>query len=219
MKMFKWIRQFLKPIKKHIEFTTFSIKWRRINKHNNTWPGNVFPVDKVTVGNYSYGLLTVNTYGNKEELLKIGSFCSIALEVVFILGGEHPYKGLTTFPIKYYILHNNVFESKTKGSIIVEDGVWIGEQSIVLSGVTIGKGAIIGAGSIVSHDIPPFAIYAGGRVKKYRFSEEVIKKLLKFDLNSLSIETIDCNLEFIYNNITPENVDEIISRLTMNKGL
>ena len=69
----------------------------------------------------------------------------------------------------------------SKGDITVENDVWIGHGSKILSGVSIGDGAIIGANSLVTRDIPPYAIAAGSpaRVIKYRFDEQTIEKLLE----------------------------------------
>jgi acetyltransferase-like isoleucine patch superfamily enzyme len=60
---------------------------------------------------------------------------------------------------------------RTKGPITIEDEAWIGARCIVLSGVTIGKGAVIAAGSIVTDDIPPEAIAAGSPAKVLKFRD------------------------------------------------
>ena len=72
-------------------------------------------------------------------------------------------------------------ESICRGSIIIDDDVWIGYRSTILSGVHVSKGAVIAAGAVVTHDVPPYAIVAGvpARVIGYRFSEEMIAKLLE----------------------------------------
>lgn len=68
-----------------------------------------------------------------------------------------------------------------KGKTIVGNDVWIGREAKILDGVTIGDGAIIGAYSIVTKDIPPFAIVAGNpaRIKKFRFTKKQIESLQK----------------------------------------
>ena len=68
----------------------------------------------------------------------------------------------------------------TKGNVIIKNDVWIGMNSIILSGVTIGNGAVIAAGSVVTKDIPDYAVAAGNpaRVIKYRFTQETIDLLL-----------------------------------------
>jgi serine acetyltransferase len=67
-----------------------------------------------------------------------------------------------------------------KGDIIIENDVWIGATATIMSGVKISNGAVIGAGSVVTKDVPPYAIVAGNpaKVVKYRFTEEQIEKLL-----------------------------------------
>jgi virginiamycin A acetyltransferase len=67
-----------------------------------------------------------------------------------------------------------------KGDIIIENDVWIGANSTIMSGIKIGNGAIVAAGSTVTKDVPPYAIVAGNpaKVVKYRFTEEQIEKLL-----------------------------------------
>lgn len=71
----------------------------------------------------------------------------------------------------------NIEDYKT----IIENDVWIGSNVVVLNGLHIGTGAIIGAGAVVTKDVPPYAIVVGNpaRIIKYRFDKEMIKKLLK----------------------------------------
>ena len=68
-----------------------------------------------------------------------------------------------------------------KGDIVIGNDVWIGYEAIVLSGVTIGDGAIIGTRSVVTKDVPPYTIVGGIPAKpiRKRFSDEVISKLLE----------------------------------------
>ena len=117
-----------------------------------------------------------------------------------MLGGEHSYRGVSIFPFKVKACGFE-YEAKTKGPIVIEDDGWIGADSIVLSGVHIGQGAIIGAGSIVAKDVPPYAIFAGSKVIKYRFSEDVIEKLLKFDYSKLEDTDIKENINLLYEDL------------------
>jgi virginiamycin A acetyltransferase len=68
-----------------------------------------------------------------------------------------------------------------KGDIVIENDVWIGANSTIMSGITIHNGAIIAAGSTVTKDVPPYAIVAGnpGKVVKYRFNRKQIEDLLE----------------------------------------
>ena len=74
----------------------------------------------------------------------------------------------------------NMGHPSCKGDIIIENDVWIGATSTIMSGIKISNGAVIAAGSTVTKDVPPYAIVAGnpGKIVKYRFTEEQIKDLL-----------------------------------------
>lgn len=192
--------------------------WRYLNPHNETILSRTFgPFDfnKVTVGRRSYGGLTVWTFGRDEESLTIGSFVSIADDVTFLLGGNHPYKGFSTFPflVKYFGVG---VESETKGPIVVGDDVWIGFNSTILSGVTIGQGAIIGAGSVVTKNVPPYSIVGGNPAAliKYRFEKNIIDKLCKLDFSLLNDDAIERNKEILYEALTSNNVDVILEKLS-----
>lgn len=163
-------------------------QWRENNLHNETileFCRNI-SIKQISVGNKTYGPLNVIGFGQKNEKLEIGAYCSIAREVAFILGGEHDYLRLSTFPFLNKVYGQN--EAITKGKIVVEDDVWIGFRATILSGITIGQGAVIAAGSTIARDIPPYAIADSTRIIKYRFDEDIIEKLLRFDLSSLKYD-------------------------------
>lgn len=194
-----------------IKTKILKIKYRNKNKHNFTTIKNVCDISKISVGNGTYGEIDIKTYGGQNSNLKIGNFCSIANNTVFLLGGEHDYNKISTYPFKSKFFKEP--ESKNKGDIIISDDVWIGYGSTILSGVAIGQGAIIGAKSIVTKDVPPYAIWAGNKVVKYRFEENVIKELLKIDFSKINPEFIKENIDILYENINEENVRDIIEKL------
>lgn len=76
-----------------IRLSLFKREWKKRNAHNNTIAKNIFPPDKVTVGKMTYGAICINSYGNPNEKLIIGSYCSIADDVKFLLGGNTHIKG------------------------------------------------------------------------------------------------------------------------------
>lgn len=201
-------------IKNNLVIIANKYKWKKQNKHNNTTVDGKCNIDKIKVGNDTYGKINAISFGGEQEELTIGNFCSIAMNVVFLLGGEHNYKNLTTYPFKVMCLGEKC-EAITKGKITVEDDVWIGYGSIILSGVKIGQGAVIGAGSIVTKDIPPYAIYAGNKIIKYRFSEQIINELEKLDLLSLKRETIKTDIHTLYTKLNEENYKTIIQKLEL----
>lgn len=79
-------------------------------------------------------------------------------------------------------------EAYSNGPIVVSDDVWSGIDTMVMSGVTIGQGAVVAARSVVVKDVPPYAIVGGNPAKiiKYRFSSEIIEKLLKVNFKKLN---------------------------------
>lgn len=98
----------LKRIRRIYKFY-FINRSSRKNKHNHTYCANfvkdsLFPLDKVHVGKYTYGPLRVISYSMYDADLYIGNFCSIASEVCFLLGGEHNYHHLSTYPFKAMFL-------------------------------------------------------------------------------------------------------------------
>lgn len=194
-------RKVIKIVSKKINTLLFKRRWKKQNPHNYTSVAKVFPKGKVIIGKGTYGVIDADFYGNEEEYLEIGNYCSIAGNVKFLTGGGHKYTCLSTFPFKKYYSNFPEVEAITKGSIIVKDDVWIGHGTIILSGVTIGQGAVIGAGSIVTKDIDPYSIYAGGRVIRKRFSNDIIEKLQRLDYSKISSSDIKSNLELINRDI------------------
>lgn len=135
---------------------------------------------KVEMGRYSY-MGKNNSVANTT----IGSFCSIA-SYCAIGGGAHPLDMVSTSPVFYE--KNNVFgenfgevKIEINKPVIIGNDVWIGEGVFIKDGITIGDGAIVGAHSVVTKDVPAYAVVAGApaRMLKYRFSDEKIQKLLK----------------------------------------
>lgn len=196
-------------------FSNFGDNWRAMNPHNDTHAQSCFDPRCVSVGRYSYGPLRVSSWGALGERLSIGSYVSIANDVTFCLGGNHPYTGLSTYPFKVKFFAHAV-EAKTKGPIVICDDVWIGMRAIIMSGVTIGQGAVIGAGAVVAKDIPPYAIAIGNpaRVVRFRFSKAIIAKLLTVDFSKLDRDQCRAiGLEVLYEELSENNVDELISKL------
>ena len=135
----------------------------------------------------------------------IGQYCSIA-DRVYIGGAEHPMHWLSTSPVFQDVkrssskIHYAKHQWNPKGDIVIGDDVWIGYGAIILSGIHIGQGAIIGAGSVVTKDVPPYAVVGGvpAKVLKYRFDEASINELERlqwWNLDDESLKILSKNME------------------------
>ena len=194
----------------------FKRKWRQLNPNNFTNAEDLFDPSCVDVGDYTYGGLHVLTY-NKENKLKIGRFCSIAQEVMFVLSADHYTNNISSYPYKVWIMKEKQ-EGISKGNIVIEDDVWIGFRSTILSGVHIGQGAIVAAGSVVTKDVPPYAIVGGmpAKVIKYRFSSEIINELMKVDYSKLTKEMIEKHIDDLYADLKDINQIDWMPRVKCN---
>jgi len=139
----------------------------------------------MSLDNYSYGNPIIH-WNNPEATLKIGKFCSIANDFNVYLGGNHNTNWITTYPFGH--INKNIFNNyngkghpSTKGNVIIGNDVWIADNVTVMSGVSIGDGAVIANNSHVIKDVEPYTIVGGNPANfiKYRFSKEIIDKLLK----------------------------------------
>lgn len=149
--------------------------------------------------------------GDDNELIgdvTIGKYCALARDILFQQKNHQIHK-----PAMQMRFYSAVLDSKlehvTQGPITVGNDVWIGARAIVLSGVSIGDGAVVGAGSIVTEDVEPYAVVAGvpaTRVK-WRFPEEIREELLDLAWWDLSEETLQRHREFFDTEIT--SVDDI----------
>ncbi len=132
------------------------------------------------IGKYSY-----IGYQTSMVDVEIGSFCSIA-GLCSIGGATHPMEYVSTSPVFHVgknILKNNFAEHPIRRNPLtkIDHDVWIGHGAKIKAGVHIYTGAVIGMGSVVTHNVGPYEIWAGNpaRLIRKRFDEDVIKKLLE----------------------------------------
>ena len=141
----------------------------------------------ISLGKYSYACDPNILWKVDDSTVTCGKFVSIGEKVTMFLGNGvgHDSNFLTTYP--FGEIHQNVFPNvknnskNTNGSIKIGNDIWIGHGSTLMSGITIGDGAIIAANSHVIKSVEPYSIVGGNPAKhvKYRFSSEQIKKLLE----------------------------------------
>lgn len=145
-------------------------------------------------------------YPVNHDRLMIGKFCSIACGAKFIFtSANHSLKSLSTYPFPIFFEEWGLDVSDitdawdNKGDIIVGNDVWIGYEAVILSGVTIGDGAIVGSRAVVTKDIPPYTIVGGVPAKpiRKRFDDVTIARLLELKWWDWSEERIKANLKII----------------------
>lgn len=152
------------------------------------------------IGKGTYGDLEVRSWG-EGATLRIGSYTSVAAGVKVFLGGEHRTDWISTYPFnalwisaKKYVGH-----PMSKGDVVIGSDVWIGCEALILSGVTIGDGAVIAARAVVSRNVPPYTIVAGNPAVpvKRRFDVGVSDRLIEvhwWDWSSSKIENAMADL-------------------------
>jgi acetyltransferase-like isoleucine patch superfamily enzyme len=143
-----------------------------------------FDGDLLSMGRASYGEPQVAVCAGLPEHVRAGSFVSIGLDVMFLDGGNHNTDWVTTFPLRICLGLPGANEDGhpfSRGDIVIGNDVWIGSYAHVLSGVTIGDGAVIGARSVVAKDVRPYAIVVGNPAREIRrrFSDEHVDALLE----------------------------------------
>ena len=168
----------------------------------------------ISCGNYSYGRPKILSFENKNEKIEIGNYVSIAENVSFLLSGGHFVDTFTIFPFKA-ICFSKENETLCKGPIKVCDDVWIGYGATILSGVTIGQGAIIAAGSVVVKDVEPYSVVGGNPAKliKYRYSTEIIEEMKKIDFSKIEPEDLKDIQDLIYKKLDMSVLNEIKKHL------
>ena len=127
-------------------------------------------------------------YPINHDKLVIGRFCSIACGAKFLFtSANHTQMSLSTYPFPIFFeewgldVQNITTAWDNKGDIVIGNDVWIGYEAAILSGVTIGDGAIIGTRAVVTKDVPPYTIVGGVSAEtiRKRFSDDTISALLK----------------------------------------
>jgi virginiamycin A acetyltransferase len=152
---------------------------------------------RIEVGEYTYyddeqdatGFEQRNVlYLYGPEKLVIGRYCAIASGTRFLMASSaHPSTGVSTFP---FTIFGGTWAERTldvvtgmpsRGDTVVGNDVWIGYRAVVMPGVRIGDGAIVGAGAVVTADVPPYAVVGGNpaTVLRKRFDDGDVERLLR----------------------------------------
>jgi virginiamycin A acetyltransferase len=122
----------------------------------------------------------------RGDRLRIGRYCAIATGATFVMnGGNHRTAGISTFPFPIFEpwrgRWDGEFDFPTRGDTVIGNDVWIGHDALLMPGVTVGDGAIIATRSVVTRDLPPYAIVGGNpaQVIRVRFDEPTVERLLR----------------------------------------
>ncbi|MFC6996893.1 CatB-related O-acetyltransferase [Rufibacter roseus] len=157
------------------------------------------------------------------DKLIIGKFCALASGVRFIMnGGNHETKPVSTYPFGIFgngwekVMEGVELHEKypSKGDTVVGHDVWIGLEAVIMPGVKVGNGAVIATKSVVTKDVPDYAVVAGNpaQVVKMRFSPEQVQTLLNVAWWHWPVEKITEHLQLI-NSSDVEGLAEVAQML------
>ncbi len=209
IELYKFSRIFDSNIGNKSSIGDFSkVEYSTLESHNRIDRYNY--VSKSSIGRHSYtgmNSLIINS--------KIGKFCSISWRVT-IGPANHNY----SLPSTHSFLYNDFNKLKPLNytgydrfneECIIGNDVWIGCNSTILRGVSIGDGAVVGAHSLVNKDVPPYSIVVGNPAKiiRFRFEQNIIDKMLDLKWWNWSNKKIRMNFEFFENPPTSETIKRI----------
>lgn len=167
-------------------------------------------------GDVSVGRFTVINGPNTDVFSRlcpvtIGAFCSIARSVA-IQEYNHRIAACSSFYILRHVFgDSDPQENESDGPISIGNDVWIGTQCVVLSGASIGDGAVVGANSVVRGHVPPYAVVAGSpaRVLRFRFTEDVVAELLRMRWWDWPIDRIRRNRPLFEGELTADKLMDV----------
>jgi len=196
----------------------------KILTHISRWihkPKLIRAKRNLSVEKHSYQNGNLKVRGKTK--VHIGSYCAFGKNIS-IMSENHDKRFISMQGLFYKSMFgtphpgNQIFPNpfKTKGPITIGSDVWIGDNSLILSGVTIGHGAIVAAGSIVTRNVSPYSIVAGSPAKeiKMRYKSEIISSLLSIKWWEWTVEKIRDNQKLFYadlSKITPQDLKELIN--------
>jgi len=165
---------------------------------------------KVSVGAYSILSGPIRIVADLESV-SIGKFCSLAPDVAIWESLHNMRRASTFFMLREVFGEHCSGDLVSNGASRIGNDVWIGTKAVVLSGVEIGDGAVIGAGAVVTKNVPPYCIAVGvpATVVRQRFPETVCRRLLEIRWWDWDEDTIKRNRNLFEQDLTPELLDHL----------
>jgi acetyltransferase-like isoleucine patch superfamily enzyme len=191
---------------------------RLVGKKTIPFTSDVFIDKKFIIGSHTYGVPRI-LFENDEANLIVGKYCSFAEGVRIFLGGNHRLDWISTYPFgeiyKKEVSVEISGSASSKGDVKIENDVWIGFNSTIMSGVKISNGAVIAACSVVTKDVGPYEIWAGNPAKfiRKRFDEKNIEKLLNIEWWDLPHEDV-LNFSKELSDVSSDDLENKINELS-----
>jgi acetyltransferase-like isoleucine patch superfamily enzyme len=165
---------------------------------------------RVVYGRGSYGIPTIETFVHDNSRLLVGNYSSLG--GTYLLGGQHAISHVTTSPLRIMWQMEGAGADgmpTIRGDIVVGSDVWTGYGSWILSGITIGDGAVVATNAVVTKDVPPYAVVGGNpaRIIKYRHTEEQREALLEIKWWNWDDDDIRAAVPYL----ASDDIDEFIA--------
>jgi acetyltransferase-like isoleucine patch superfamily enzyme len=169
--------------------------------------------EKLEMGAYSYGEPEIATFIGDRSRVRVGKFVSIGPDVVILEGGNHHSEWVSQYPFRSQFALPGRFEDghpSSKGDVTIGHDSWIGRGARVLSGTTIGNGAVVAAYAVVTKDVAPYTMVAGNpaREVRRRFSDEQISALERIAWWDWPLSEVLANVP----HLCSDNIDAFIRR-------
>lgn len=167
--------------------------------------------------NSSIGFASYTADNTAIRNTEIGKYCSISWNVS-IGGAQHPMESPSTFDSYRYrkifgtdIVIDDYTDNLSKIRTSIGNDCWIGNGAIINGGLKLGHGCVIGCGSIVTHDVPDYAIVVGqpARILRFRFDEDIIECLLKTEWWNWDRNTIKNNISLLSSKINKDTIKKM----------
>jgi virginiamycin A acetyltransferase len=189
---------------------------KNVDLSNCTVEENVSFAHHASVNNTHIGRFTSIGRFSKITHADIGSFCAISWDLT-INAIQHPLDHITVHAFPYVPQYGLTDQRQDMiKRVKIGHDVWIGANSVIMPGITIGNGAVIAAGAVVTKDVPDYAVVGGvpAKILKYRFDAEIIQVLSETQWWNLEFKIIKENIELFRKSITKSDLEKLKALIT-----